>query len=372
MNKTLKVPLIFAALLFISASFIYLGSRNDAVSVAKNIKSGVVMSDNVNAAFQNIGGKLVDRPIIESQLVQKGDILMVLEDIDTTIGIKKLKAIIQSQEALINHEELSIDIDNKEADLLEITSWRKIEEIQAALEAATSTQALAKIEYDRNFKLQQSGGISKSIFDNVNNTFINSKMAVIQIRSQLHSAITGASKEQIMNLERTKSAEGMALQTIANIREKINNRENQLNHLRAQLAQFKAELQQLELHYDRLTLRAPETGKVLKILYEEGEMIPMNAPAVILETDRKYVDIYVNESLVNQYQAGTKVSAFAHAIDSEINGIIRFATPAPSFADLRSTREQGQADLTSYQVRVYITEMPTTLLKGMTVEVKHE
>lgn len=372
MNKTLKVPLTFAALLFISASFIYLGSRNDAVSVAKSIKSGVVMSDNINAAFQNIGGKLVNRPIIESQIVQKGEILMVLEDTDTTLAINKLKAIIQSQEALIDHEKLSIDIDHQEANLLEITSWRKIEEIQAALEAAHSTQALAKIEYDRNFQLQQSGGISKSIFDNINNTFINSKMAVIQIKSQLDSAITGASKEQITHLEQSKSAEGMALQTISNIRDKIKNRENQLTHLKAQLAQSKAELQQLELHYDRLTLRAPETGKILKILYEEGEMIPMNAPAVILETDRKYVDIYVNESLVNHYQAGTKVSAFAHAIDSKINGIVRFATPAPSFADLRSTREHGQADLTSYQVRVYITEMPQTLLKGMTIEVEHE
>ncbi|MCO6524026.1 MAG: hypothetical protein J6562_03255, partial [Candidatus Schmidhempelia sp.] len=80
------------------------------------------------------------------------------------------------------------------------------------------------------------------------------------------------------------------------------------------------------------------------------------------------VDIYVNEMMVNDYQPGTTLTAQVPALDAEVSGIVRFATVAPSFADLRMTRERGQADLTSYQVRVYMQDIPK-LLTGMTIEV---
>lgn len=44
---------------------------------------------------------------------------------------------------------------------------------------------------------------------------------------------------------------------------------------------------------------------------------------------------------------------------------------APSFADLRMTREQGQADLTSFKMRVY-TDQDPQLLRGMTVELAND
>lgn len=160
----------------------------------------------------------------------------------------------------------------------------------------------------------------------------------------------------------------MTLQSIANSRESIKNRQNILDQLLAQLDQSHAELRQLEVNRQRLTLTAPASGKVLKLLYQPGEMIPAGAPAVLLETDRKYVDIYVNENMVTIYQPGTTVTAQVPALDSQVRGVVRFASAAPSFADLRMTRERGQADLTSYQVRIYTEDKPQ-LLSGMTLEV---
>lgn len=58
------------------------------------------------------------------------------------------------------------------------------------------------------------------------------------------------------------------------------------------------------------------------------------------------------------------------ATDSELTGTVRFATVAPSFADLRMTRERGLGDLTSFQVRIYV-ESPE-VLTGMTMEVCDE
>lgn len=368
MPKNIKIPVIFLLLLLLGSTLIYFGSRNDAVSVAKSIKSGVLTADEINVAFQNVSGKLLKRTVQESQHVKKGDVLMVLEDTDTQLAIDQLKAVIAGQEAAINQEQAAIKIAEDETNLSEVSTWRNIESTQANIDAAISARDFANTEYDRHTQLRKTGSASQSQLDSTRNTYISTKMSVIQLQSQLATLMVGATPDQIKQFAQTKNATGMTLQSIINARHNIENRQNQLAQLRAQLAQSQAELKQLEINYQRLTLTAPEDGKVLKLMYEEGELVPTGAPAVLLETDRQYVDIYVNEKMVNDFQPGTSVSANVIALDKTVKGKVRFATAAPSFADLRMTRERGQADLTSYQVRIYVDPIPH-LLTGMTLEV---
>ena len=369
MKKNVKIPLIFLLLLFFGSFLIFLGSRNDAVTVAKSIKSGVLTADEINIAFQNVGGKVIKRFVEESQMVKKGDPLMQLEDVDTKLAIDRLQALVDSQRAAVNQEQAAIEITENETNLSELSTWRKIEEVKASLEAAKSARNLASTEFDRQTQLRKTGGNSQSQLDNARNAFVVAKMQVIQIESQLSTLMIGATPEQVSQFEKTQNATGMSLQSITIARQKLENRQNQLAQLKAQLAQGEADLKQLQINYQRLTLKAPEDGKVLKLMFEDGELAPTGAPAVLLETDRKYIDIYVNEKMVNDYQPGTTVTANVIALDKEVKGKVRFATAAPSFADLRMTRERGQADLTSYQVRIYIEPIPK-LLTGMTLEVK--
>jgi HlyD family secretion protein len=369
MKKNIKVPLIFLLLLIFGSFLIFLGSRNDAVTVAKSIKSGVLTADEINIAFQNVGGKVTKRFVQESQMVKKGDPLMQLEDIDTKLAIDRMQALVDSQKAAVNQEQAAIKITENETNLSELSTWRKIEEVQANLEAAKSAQYLTGTEFDRQTQLRKTGGNSQSQLDNARHAFTAAKMQVVQIESQLSTLMIGATPEQISQFQQTKKATGMTIQSITIARQKLENRKNQLTQIQAQLAQGEAELKQLQLNNERLTLKAPEDGKVLKLMFEDGEMVPNGAPAVLLETDRKYIDIYVNEKMVNDYQPDTTVTANVIALNKEVKGKVRFATAAPSFADLRMTRERGQADLTSYQVRIYIEPIPK-LLTGMTLEVK--
>lgn len=369
MKKNVKIPVIFLLLLFFGSFLIFLGSRNDAVTVAKSIKSGVLTADEINVAFQNVGGKVIKRFVEESQMVKKGDPLMQLEDVDTKLAIDRLQALVDSQRAAVNQEQAAIEITENETNLSELSTWRKIEEVKASLEAAKSARNLASTEFDRQTQLRKTGGNSQSQLDNARNAFVVAKMQVIQIESQLSTLMIGATPEQVSQFEKTQNATGMSLQSITIARQRLENRQNQLAQLKAQLAQGEADLKQLQINYQRLTLKAPEDGKVLKLMFEDGELALTGAPAVLLETDRKYIDIYVNEKMVNDYQPGTTVTANAIALDKEVKGKVRFATAAPSFADLRMTRERGQADLTSYQVRIYMESIPK-LLTGMTLEVK--
>lgn len=119
----------------------------------------------------------------------------------------------------------------------------------------------------------------------------------------------------------------------------------------------------------RLEIAAPERAKVISVLYELGELVSPNAPAVLFESERRYVDVYVAEDQVGGFTEGTEVPCYVPAIDRIVTGKVQTTDAAPDFADLKMVRERGQADLKLFKVRI---EIPATegLLAGMTVEVR--
>ena len=43
----------------------------------------------------------------------------------------------------------------------------------------------------------------------------------------------------------------------------------------------------LEVEKSRLTIKAREDGKILKVMYQVGEIVPAGSPAVLLESNRQ-------------------------------------------------------------------------------------
>lgn len=366
----LRTLLTMFSLLIISSTLIYFGSRGDATTIAKSIKSGVLTADTVDVSFENVGGILIKRDIEESQIVKKGDVLMVLDDTDTAISIERTKATIEAQKALILSKENEIEIRKANVDLEELTKWKEIEQLKQSLTVSESAKLLAQKQYKRANSLVNTRSISKSDYDSANSQNIQAGAAKTQALRKLQAAIYGATDEQIEKLKRTGSAKGMTLLSIKNERLEIDNMQNALDNLKSQLKQTEVQLKQEEVNYSRLTLIAPCDGKILKILYQQGELVSPNSSGLTLETDRKYFDIYVSEDQVLKYKKGKKVKVHCVATDSELTGTVRFATAAPSFADLRMTRERGLGDLTSFQVRIYVDSKE--VLTGMTMEVRDE
>ena len=125
---------------------------------------------------------------------------------------------------------------------------------------------------------------------------------------------------------------------------------------------------ELEVARERLVLRAPEDGKVLKLLAKEGEMVSPSRPVVLLESSRSYYDIYVSEEQVQNLKEGARITGKTVAGDRSVTGTVRLVTKAAGFADLKMTREKSQADLSSFQIRIYID--PTEgVIPGMTIGV---
>lgn len=369
MRSMKRIACTFITALVVGCALIYFGSRSDAVTVAQSIKSGVLTADQINIAFDSVSGRLMERRVEESQTVSPGETLLVLDDTDTKIALTKNRALLEAQQAALAQEIAAIAIAKKETDVDEQTSWRTIEETQAKLTSERAALSLAQSEYRRAQKLVAVGGVSHSVFDSAASTLTAARAAVRQSERTLAAATIGATALELQHLTKTGSAQGMTLSAITNARATIANRDNNVKNLSAQVRQIQADIEQLEVNQKRLTLTAPEHGKILEVLYHPGDMVNANATAVLLETDRRYFDIYVNETQAAAYAPGKTVSVHVPALDSDITGTVRFTTAAASFADLRSVRERGQADLTNFQVRIYIDANPA-VLTGMTMEVR--
>ena len=166
----------------------------------------------------------------------------------------------------------------------------------------------------------------------------------------------------------TGNTESISLPTIEQARRSAANMGNDVAALEAQRDMLLVQKKELEVAHDRLVLRAPEDGKVLKLLAKEGEMISPGRPVVLLESNRGYYDIYVSEDQVRGIHEGDRITGHAVAGDREVPGTVRLVTKAPGFADLKMSREKSQADLSAFQIRIYVD--PTDgIIPGMTIGV---
>ncbi len=348
-----------------------IGTRSDAVTQARRLQAGVVAADEISVSFENVGGRLVKRRVNESDTVKKGDLLLEINAEDIELAVASLKAQLRNIDAQLDAQTTSLKNSRDRVRTSEISLWREIEELYASFQGAEAELTRAQAQYKRYENLDKAAAVSKSSYDEARSVYLQDLAQVTSIKKSLAKLTLGATDEQLQRLKRDHDASGMTLSSVIQQKVDTENMENELRALRAQHDSLQAQLQQQELNLKRTKLYAPEDGRVLEIMYDEGEMVAASSPAVVIESNRKYFDVYISEKAAAHYHAGGRIEGYAPALARSVGGDIRFVLAAPSFADLRMTREQGQADLTSFKMRVY-TDQDPQLLRGMTVELAND
>jgi HlyD family secretion protein len=357
--KSLKVGILFVALLFASGMML-LYKGNDAIVLAVEKKNGILTAEQVKVAFDSVSGRMVNEAVKEAQEVKKGDILMVLDSTDVDLAIAKLKAQLVQLDAQIQSMNGSIRIGYARTDINEEQSFRQIDQQRAAVNAANATYANKLLDYNRKAALAATGAVAQAELDNAQTNLDVAAANAAQQRQMLEKLLAG--------VRNSGDTDSLSLPTIEQDRQELGNKQNDVEVLIQQKKSLEVQLKELEVKKERLTLRAPEDGKVLKILAKQGEMISPSTPVILLESKRYYYDIYVSEKQAAKMAEGATITGKTIATGQPIAGSIRFITAAPGFADLKMSREKGQADLSAFQIRIYA-EPKEGVLPGMTVEV---
>ena len=355
-----KFGIIFAVVIVV-AGLLLMYTGNDALVLATEKKEGILTAEQIKLSFENVSGRLVKESVKEAQQVKKGDVLMVLDSTDVDLSIAKLEAQINQMKAQIKSAGGGVNIARSQADTDEQQSFRQIDQQRAAVEAAQANYNNVNLDYERKQQLYEAGAISRSALDAAQ-TSLQVSAANVDQQKQLLSKLLGGTVD-------TGDTDSLDLPTIALQRQSAANKLNDVEALNQQLRALEVQLKELKVKKERLTLRAPEDGKIIKILAKEGEMIAPNTPVLLMESSRYYFDIYVSEENIEKYKEGDEIEAVSVAGHKKARGTIRLLTQAPGFADLRMTREKGQADLTSFQMRIYL-DPADGIIPGMTMGVK--
>lgn len=351
---------VFVAILVVTG-LILMYTGNDALVWATENKEGILNAEQVKVSFNSVGGSIKLEAVKEAQEVKKGDILMELDSTDTDLAIQKLEAQLAQLEAQIKGANGGVNISFLQADTDEQQSFRQIDQQRAAVDAAVATYNNSKLDYDRKLSLVEVGAIAQMEMDNAQMALNVAAANVAQQKQLLSRLLAGGSDNGV--------TDSLQLPTIQLQRQAASNKLNDVEALVQQKQMLEVQLKELKVAKERLTLRAPEDGRILKLLAKEGEMISPNTPVILMETKNCYYDIYVSERELDKYKEGDEVIGTTVAGERKVAGTIRLLTQAPGFADLKMAREKGQADLTAFQMRIYI-EPTKGVVPGMTIGVK--
>ena len=318
-QKALRTGAIFIALLVI-AGILLMYRGNDAVALGIEKKEGILTAEQVKMSFDSVSGRLLKEAVKEGDTVKAGDVIMELDPTDTDLSIERTKAQIAQLDAQIRSTGGTQSVNYMKADSDEQQSFRQIDQQRAAVSAAQATLKNSQVNYNRKAALLDAGAIAKSQLDDAEMALSVAEANVTQQQQLLDKLLSGA--------QDTGNTDSINLPT----------------------------------------LRAPEDGRIIKVLAKEGEMVAAGTPVVLLESNRSYYDIYISEKQAQGLAEGDTITGRTVAGDKPVAGTIRLLTKAPGFADLKQSREKGQADLTAFQVRIDV-DPQDGVMPGMTIGV---
>ena len=358
-KKSLQVGAVFIAMLIISG-LVLMYQGNDAVALAIEKKEGILTAEQVKMSFDSVSGRLVNEAVKEGQFVKKGDIIMQLDSTDTDLAMERLRAQIAQLDAQIRSASGSMGVSYMQADNDETQSFRQIDQQRAAVASARATLRNSQLDHDRKAALFEAGAVPRSNLDDAIMALDVARANVAQQEQLLEKLLSGA--------QDNGTTDSLRLPTVEKERRQADNMANDVEALQHQKHQLEVQLKELEVAKERLTLRAPEDGKIINVLAKQGEMVAPSTPVVLLESGRAYYDIYVSEKQAAHLAEGGRIVGTTVAGEKQVAGTIRLLTQAPGFADLKQSREKGQADLSAFQVRIYV-DPQEGVMPGMTIGV---
>lgn len=324
-----KGILLFGLILVAMLSFFFLLGGRQVQSAAKTEYTGTMAVTEVDIRSE-LAGRVLNVHVGEGEVVKKGQVLAEIDA--SSIKTQKLQA-----EAKLTQSRAALE---------KAQAGARPEEIEAArveADKAGAAYELAQNNHGRMKELYKAGAISAQKYDE-SQTALKAAEADFNMAEQaLALYLAGTRSEDI------EAARGLVKEAEAAVAE-------------------------AGVYLDKARITAPVDGEITMRAVETGDLVSQGYPLfTIADTSEKWLKVYVPENQVGGIKPGAKaiINCTAYPGD-EFTGQVDRISKAPSFATLRSTDEQGEKDIVSYEVKVTVNEQQDKLLPGMTGYVAFE
>lgn len=251
--------------------------------------TGHVSTDNAYVGAESaqvtplINAAVTDVPVVNTEVVHKGDILLRLDDSDFRLALEKaeaayLKARRQYQQSSATSGSLQAEVGARDAD---------IGQTRAQLVAAQSAVEKSKADLDRREHLAGDGFVSKEELTTYRNAYVSAQSNLREAQAAITQAQANKGAAQQTYAANQALIAGSSIDTSPDV------------------AAAKAALDQARLDLSRTVIRAPIDGVVTNRQVQVGQRIAAgNSVMTIVPIGTVYVDANFKEGQLSRVRPG--------------------------------------------------------------------
>ena len=297
--------------------------------------SGVIEALDARLSLKT-AGQILERPVKESDRVEKGQILLRLDGIMQSIQVERIQALRAQASARL--EELQNGSLPQEIALAQADLDRAL----AAQKAADANLQKATSDFQRNVVLFESQTISPTQYDTVKNVY---DLAHIKVEDAVANVVRA---RQVLSLRQSGP------------------REELIDQARASLALSEANLKQAQEELGYTTLRAPFTGTVLTSTVEVGEWVQPGKTVMMLgQLDEVWLRAYLNETDLGRVRLGQPVAVQVDSYpDRNFQGLLSYISDVAEFTPKQVQTYEERVKLV-YRLKITLPNPDGLLKPGM-------
>ena len=276
-----------------------------------------------------VPGRILEYKVQEGQKVRKGDTLAILEAPE--VEAKKAQAEAVEQQALA----LSGKAQHG-------ARKQQIESAYEMWQKAIAGVDVAQKSFSRVSNLYKDGVVSAQKYDEAKAQYDAAVATEKAAKSQYDLAVEGARSE-----------------------------DKQMAY--AQVIQAQGAIAEVNSYISETVLTAYADGEVTEIFPHVGELVGTGAPIMnVAMMDDQWTSFNIREDDLKQFPIGREFDAYVPALDTTIRLTVSYMKDIGDFAAWKATKETGQYDLKTFEVRATPISVNEDLRPGMSVIVEKE
>ncbi len=273
------------------------------------IGSRYVVTDNAYAAAEiaavtpAVGGIIEKVNVVDTQYVNKGDVLVEIDNTDAKLALQQAEADFalaqrRVQSSFANDEGLDALVQARAADE---------KRAAAQLEVAKAAYERAKLDLSRREDLVKSGSVSQE-------ELTNARTAFTQAQANLQAAKASASQ-----------ASASRLSTIGNQKANAALIQNTTVETNPEVLLAKARFEQAKINFERTVIRAPISGVIAQRQVQIGRRVQVGSPLMtVVPVENIHIDANFKEVELRDLKIGqaVEVTSDLYGTDVVYHGVV--------------------------------------------------
>ena len=318
------LALLIPVIVIIVAVVMLVFSENDH---DENIMIGMFETPTVNVSSL-IPGRVKEVLVDEGDKVEKGQLVFTMDTKIMDAKVGQAKGLVKAAESVVKRAKKGAREEEKRA-------------LRNQYEMAKSQFDFAEKTYKRFQLLYADSIISQQEMDEMTFKYNAARDAMEAAKALYDMAEKGARPEDIEAAEATYQ-------------------------------QAKEVYEEAKAFYEQLDISAPVAGIVSSKIAEEGEVMAPGFPVItIMIPEKIYAVLNVREDKLSDFTKGKHFKGVVPGLgNKEIEVEVSYLAVMPDFATWAPTKEKGEFDLKTFEVRLKPVKQYPDLRPGMTIRIK--